>query len=148
MLTPALAAVDETLILLDFVRHTLYGPHQTRAAFAAVTDSGAIYIYIYMSIRLSIRFESDYRSIHTQALIAGVFRDYIRLPRHSCLHPHNDRVSSIRSRQHSCPHHNPTAYADSSCVPRERCDQSIHAETILPFVFQEHEGTRVSMPKP
>ena len=32
--------------------------------------------------------------------------------------------------------------------PRAYSDQSTHAQTILPFVFQEHTVTRASMPKP
>ena len=33
-------------------------------------------------------------------------------------------------------------------VPRAYGSQSIHAQTIITFVFQEHTGLRASMPKP
>ena len=49
---------------------------------------------------------------------------------------------SIRSPEHPCPNHN------SVCVPRAYAHQSIHAETVFPFVLQEHTLTRASMPKP
>ena len=35
-----------------------------------------------------------------------------------------------------------------NCVPRAYADQSIHAQTIIPFVLQEHTLTRASMAKP
>ena len=49
---------------------------------------------------------------------------------------------SNRSPEHPCPNHN------SVRVPRAYGDQSIHAQTIIPFVSQEHTVTRASMPKP
>ena len=33
-------------------------------------------------------------------------------------------------------------------VSRAYADQSIHAQTIIPFVYQEHTLTRASMPEP
>ena len=44
--------------------------------------------------------------------------------------------------EHPCPNHN------SFHVPRAYADQSLAAQTIIPFVFQEHTVTRASMPKP
>ena len=44
--------------------------------------------------------------------------------------------------QHPCPNHNNVR------ASREYGDQSIHAQTIITFVFQEHTLTRASMPKP
>ena len=49
---------------------------------------------------------------------------------------------SLRSPENPCPKHNNVR------VPRAYGDQSIHAQTIIPFVFQEHMVTRASMPKP
>ena len=37
---------------------------------------------------------------------------------------------------------------NSARVPIAHANQSIHAQTIIPFVFQEHTLTRASMPKP
>ena len=51
-------------------------------------------------------------------------------------------LDSIRVSEHPCRNHNnvrvPTAYGS----------QSIHAQTIITFVLQEHAITRASMPKP
>ena len=41
----------------------------------------------------------------------------------------------------------PSARAGTVRVPRAYGDQSIHAQIIIPFVFQEHTVTRASMPK-
>ena len=41
-----------------------------------------------------------------------------------------------------CPKHNNVR------VPRACDHKSIHAQTIITFVFQEHTGLRASMPKP
>ena len=49
---------------------------------------------------------------------------------------------SLRSPENPCPNHNNVR------VPSAYGDQSIHAQTIIPFVFQEHTVTRASMPKP
>ena len=49
---------------------------------------------------------------------------------------------SIRRNEHPCPNHNLIR------VPRAYDDQSIHAQTIISFVFPEHTMTRASMPKP
>ena len=46
----------------------------------------------------------------------------------------------MRSPEHPCPNHN------SVRVPSSCGHQSIHAQTIIPFVFQEHTVTRASMP--
>ena len=48
-------------------------------------------------------------------------------------------MSCIRSREHPCPNHS------SVRVPRADGDQSIHAQTIIPFVFQEHTLTGASI---
>ena len=48
-------------------------------------------------------------------------------------------MSCIRSRQHPYPNHG------SVRVPRAYGDQSIHAQTIVPFVFQEQTVTKASM---
>ena len=47
---------------------------------------------------------------------------------------------SIRSPEHPCPNHNNVR------VPRAYAHQSIHAPTIITFVFQEHTITRSSCP--
>ena len=49
---------------------------------------------------------------------------------------------SIRSAGHPCPNHT------SVRVGRAYDDQSIRAQTIIPFVFREHTVSRASMPKP
>ena len=49
---------------------------------------------------------------------------------------------SIRSPKHPCPNHN------SVRVPRASGHQSIHAQSIIPFVVQEPAGTKACMPKP
>ena len=43
---------------------------------------------------------------------------------------------------HPCPNDNNVR------APRTFADQSIHAQTIITFVFQEHSITRAAMPKP
>ena len=45
-------------------------------------------------------------------------------------------------KEDECPNHNHIR------VPRAYADQSIHAQTMITFVFQEHTVTRASMPKP
>ena len=58
----------------------------------------------------------------------------------------------IRSSEHPCQNHNsvrgPRAYDTSVRVPRAYGDQSMHAQAILPLVFQEHTVIGASMPKP
>ena len=49
---------------------------------------------------------------------------------------------SLRSRKNPCPNHNNVR------VPSAYAHQRIHAQTIIPFVFQEHTVTKASMPTP
>ena len=51
------------------------------------------------------------------------------------------RIALFRRCRGPCPKHT------SVRVPRAYEDQSIHAQSIIPFVFLEHTKTRESMPK-
>ena len=53
--------------------------------------------------------------------------------------PHHSASKSIRSPKHPCPYHNNVQVRVSAINY-----QSIHAETIMPFVFQEHTVTSAS----
>ena len=84
----------------------------------------------------------EHTSIHAQTIIPFVFQEHT-LTRASMPKPYFRSCSkSIRSPEHPCPNHN------SVRVPRAYAHQSIHAQTVFPFVFQEHTLTRASMPKP
>ena len=92
----------------------------------------------------SIRVPRAYahQSIHAQTIISFVFQEH-KLTRASMPKPQfRSCFKSIRSPEHPCPNHN------SVRVPRAYAHQSIYAQTIIPFVFQEHTLTRASMRKP
>ena len=83
-----------------------------------------------------------HQSIQAQTIIPFVFQEHAvtraSMPKalfRSC-------SKSMRSPEHPCPNHY------SVRVPRACGHQSIHAQTIIPFVFQEHAVTRAPMPKP
>ena len=80
--------------------------------------------------------------IHAQIIISFVFQEH-SLTSASMLKSYILSCSkSTREPVHLCPSHN------SSRVPKAYANQSIHAQTIRPFVFQEHTAARASMPKP
>ena len=96
-----------------------------------------------------------YQRIHAQTIIPFVFREHtvtsasmaerscsdrIRSPEHPCPNDNNVRVSfeRIRSPAHPCPNHNNVR------VSRIYGHQSIHAQTIITFVFREHMVTSAS----
>ena len=83
-----------------------------------------------------------HQSINAQTIIAIVFQEYT-VTKASMPKPQKRSCSkSIRSPEHPCPNHN------SDRVPRVYGHRSIHAQTIIAFVFQEHAVTGESMPKP
>ena len=83
-----------------------------------------------------------HQSIHSQTIIPFVFRENT-VTRASIPKPSFRSCSkSIRSPEHPFPNHH------SVRVPRAYGHQSIHSQTIIPFVFRENTVTRASIPKP
>ena len=65
----------------------------------------------------------------------------MRLPEHPCQNHNSVCLESIRLPEHPCQNHNIVR------VSKAYDYQSIHAKTIIPFVFQEHTNSRASYSK-
>ena len=74
--------------------------------------------------------------LRKHAAMARLRSSHFQQPRTSLKRP-----AAHVPRRRPCPNHN------SVRVPRACGDQSIHAQIIIPIVFQEHTVTRASMPK-
>ena len=133
----------QTTIPFVFQEHTLTRASMPKPQFRSCSKSISLPEHPCPN-HTSIRVPRAYahQSIHAQTTIPFVFQEHT-LTRGSMPKPKFHSCSkSIRSPEHPCPNHN------SIRVPREYAHQSIHAQTIIPFVFQEHMLTRASMPKP
>ena len=120
----------------QFRQHFIFTLFHIRAHGSArsVSDSFLFALFILSCCRSRVLWVLDFSRVHAPAtaVLAPVTPEF-DFP--SC-------SKSLRSPENPCPKHNNVR------VPRAYGDQSLHAQTIIPFVFQGHTVTRASMPKP